>query len=141
MNMVESAAVPDLQPNRIVRSEVLYPELAHSIVGAAFKVLNSLRPGLSEKAYENAMAIELKKKGHRVEQQHQFDVFYEGVKVDTLVPDLVVDGLVIVDPKVVTEFNNTHLAQMMGSLAITDLRLAILLNFRHADLRHRRVIR
>jgi GxxExxY protein len=141
MNTVKSATARELEPNRIVRSDVLYPELAHSIVGSAFRVLNSLRPGLSEKAYENALAIDLKKKGHRVEQQHQFDVFYEGVKVDTLVPDLLVDELVIVDTKVVTEFNNTHLAQMMGYLAITNLRLAILLNFRHADLRHRRVIR
>jgi GxxExxY protein len=124
-----------------LRKEVLYPELSHSIVGAAIKVLNTLKPGLNEKAYENAMVIELKKRGHTIEQQRRFDVFYEGILVDTLVPDLLVDGLVVVDPKVVTEFNDTHVAQMMGYLAITGLKLAILLNFKHADLRQKRVVR
>jgi len=77
---------------RVLRKDVLYPELSHSIVGAAIKVLNTLKPGLNEKAYENAMVIELKKRGHTIEQQRRFDVFYEGILVDTLVPDLLVDG-------------------------------------------------
>ena len=121
--------------------EVVHPELSHSIVGAALTVLNRLKPGLSEKAYENALVVELKKRGHLIEQQRRFDVLYDGVLVDTLVPDLLVDGAVVVDPKVVSEFNETHLAQMMGYLAITGFKLAILLNFKHADLRQKRVVR
>jgi GxxExxY protein len=128
-------------PFRGTRKPVLYPEQSRSIVGAAMKVLNVLKPGLSEKAYERALAIELRKAGHVVEQQRRFDVFYEGTLVDTLIPDLLVDGKIIVDPKVVTEFNDTHVAQMMGYLAITGFKLAILLNFKHADLRQRRVVR
>jgi len=104
-------------------------------------VLNTLKPGLNEKAYENPMVIEMQKRGHKIEQQRRFDVFYDGILVDTLVPDLIVDGLVIVDPKVVEAFNDTHLAQMMGYLAITRLKLALLINFKHADLRWKRVVR
>ena len=132
---------PNTMSFRTSNKEVLYPELSHSIVGAAIKVLNTLKPGLAEKAYENALLIELKKQGHTIEQQQRFDVFYEGILVDTLIPDLLVDGLVLVDPKVVTEFNDTHVAQMMGYLAITGFRLAILLNFKYADLRQKRVVR
>lgn len=121
--------------------KLVHRDLSRSIVGAAMQVLNTLKPGLNEKAYENAMVIELQKRGHKTEQQRRFDVFYEGIWVDTLVPDLIVDGLVIVDPKVVTDFNDTHLAQMMGYMAITSLQLAILLNFKHADLRWKRVVR
>ena len=57
------------------------------------KVLNVLKPGLSEKAYENAMVIELRNRGHKVSQQERFDVRYEGQLVDTLIPDLIVDDL------------------------------------------------
>jgi len=121
--------------------KVLYPELSYSIIGSAIKVLNALKPGLNEKAYENALVIELKKRGHHVEQQRRFDVFYEGQLVDTLIPDLLVDNLVVVDPKVVTSFNETHVAQMMGYLAITGLSLAILLNFKYATLQHKRIIK
>jgi GxxExxY protein len=121
-------------------SKVLHADLCYSIVGSAIKVLNTLKPGLSEKAYENALVIELKKRGHQIEQQRKFDVFYDNIQIDTLIPDLVVDNLVIVDPKVVTSFNETHVAQMMGYLAITGLNLALLLNFKHASLQHKRVI-
>jgi GxxExxY protein len=126
--------------NHYKKSKILHADLGYSIVGSAIKVLNTLKPGLSEKAYENALVIELKKRGHQIEQQRKFDVFYDGIQIDTLIPDLLVDNLVIVDPKVVTSFNETHIAQMMGYLAITGLNLAILLNFKHASLQHKRVI-
>ena len=135
-------AFEDLDSDNQNKSEkILHAELSYSIVGSAIQVLNTLKPGLSEKAYENALVIELKKRGHHVEQQRRFDVFYEGQLVDTLIPDLLVDGLVIVDPKVVTSFSETHVAQMMGYLAITGFSLAILLNFKYATLQHKRVVK
>jgi hypothetical protein len=33
-----------------------------------------------------------------------------------MIPDMIVDGKVIADPKVVTAFNDSHLAQMLGYL-------------------------
>ena len=120
-----------------------YPnkELSHDIIGAAMKVLNTLKPGLDERIYENALVIELLKRGHKVDQQKQFLVFYEGQEVGKLIPDLIVDDLVIADPKVVTAFNDSHLAQMIGYLAITGLQLALLLNFKEAKLQWKRVVR
>jgi PD-(D/E)XK nuclease superfamily len=76
---------PPSHTAEVFRKEVLHPELSYSIVGAAMKVLASLRPGLNEKAYENAMVIELAMRGHLVQQQRRFEVRYEGVVVDTLV--------------------------------------------------------
>ena len=121
--------------------KIIHRELSKSIIGAAMKVLNTLKPGLSEKAYENALVVELMKRGHTVQQQRRFEVRYEGVLVDSLVPDLIVEDAVIADSKVVSAFNDTHIAQMMGYLAITDLQLALLLNFKHKDLRWKRVVR
>ena len=120
--------------------KLIHPEISEAVIGASMKVLNTLKPGLDEKAYENALVIELRKRGHRVDQQKRFEVRYEGILVDTLVPDLLVDDLVIADPKVVEDFTPTHLAQMRGYLNITNLRLALLLNFKHVDLRWKRVI-
>jgi GxxExxY protein len=120
---------------------MIHSELSSSVIGAAMQVLNTLKPGLSEKAYENALVIELVKRGHRVDQQKSFPVFYDAHLVDTLVPDLLVDDLVVVDPKVVEDSAQTHIAQMLGYLAITGFQLALLLNFKHADLRWRRVVR
>ncbi|MGH7945081.1 MAG: GxxExxY protein [Opitutaceae bacterium] len=121
--------------------EYIHKELSEDIVGAAMTVLNKLRPGLKEKAYENALVLELRKRGHHIEQQRAFDVLYDGIIVDPLIPDLIVDEKVIVDPKCVTEFNETHYAQTIGYLAITGLRLALLFNFKEARLRWKRIIR
>ena len=47
----------------------------------------------------------------------------------------------IVDPKVVAFFNETHVAQMIGYLNITGLDLALLINFKNARLEWKRVLR
>ena len=117
-----------------------HEELTHDIIGAAMAVLNALKPGLDEKLYENALVIELVARGHTVEQQREYPVYYQGHFIGKLVPDLIVDGKVIVDPKVVTAFNETHTAQMLGYLNITGLEVALLLNFKESKLAWKRVV-
>ncbi|MBI3415082.1 MAG: GxxExxY protein [Verrucomicrobia bacterium] len=118
-----------------------HEEITRDIIGAAMAVLNELKPGLDEKLYENALVIELVARGHAVEQQREFPVHYRGHFIGKLIPDLIVDGKVIVDPKVVTTFSDTHIAQMLGYLNITDLEVALLLNFKEAKLDWKRVVR
>jgi GxxExxY protein len=120
--------------------QLIHEELSRDILAAAMKVHSSLKPGLDEKLYENALVIELAKRGHRAEQQKSFSVHYDGHFIGKMTPDLIVDDLVIIDPKVVEEFNQDHFAQMLGYLAITGLQLAILINFKHASLRWKRII-
>ena len=119
---------------------MIHEELSERIIGAAMTVLNTLKPGLDEKLYENALVIELRRQGHAVQQQRKFPVFYRGESIGTLIPDLLVDDLVIVDPKVVTAFNEAHVAQMLGYLSITNLKLALLLNFKTHKLEWKRVV-
>ncbi|MBM4031244.1 MAG: GxxExxY protein [Planctomycetes bacterium] len=120
---------------------LLHEELTEDIIGSGMAVLNELKPGLDEKPYENALAVELRYRRHTVEQQRQFPVYYRGELVGTLIPDMIVDGLVVVDPKVVAGFNENHVAQMIGYLAITNLNVALLLNFKRAKLEWKRIVR
>jgi GxxExxY protein len=120
---------------------LIHEELSGEIIGAAMAVLNELRPGLDEKLYENALMIELRDRSHLVDQQKGFEVQYKGRLIGRLIPDLIVDDLVIVDAKVVSGFNDTHTAQMTGYLAITKLRLALLLNFKFARLQWKRIVK
>ena len=114
-------------------------QLTEIIIGAAMNVLNKLRPGLDEKLYERALVIELAKQGLVCDQQKQHPVHYDGELIGNLIPDLIVNDAVIVDPKVVNAFNETHIAQMLGYLNITGLRTALLLNFKHGKLQIKRV--
>jgi GxxExxY protein len=119
---------------------MLHEEITKDIIGAAIAVLNELKPGLDEKLYENAMVIELRARGHAVEQQREYPVHYRGQFIGKLIPDLIVDGKIIVDPKVATAFNDTHIAQMLGYLNITSLQVALLLNFKEFKLDWKRVV-
>src|SRR5438034_2005603 len=105
------------------------------------EVLNELKPGLDEKLYERALIIELNYGGHIITAQRSFSVSYRGELIGNLIPDLIVDDAVIVDPKVVSCFTDTHVAQMIGYLNITSLDLAMLINFKNARLEWKRVLR
>jgi GxxExxY protein len=120
---------------------MIYEEVSGKIIGAAMEVLNEVKPGLDEKLYERALIIELKRRGHVVSVQRSFPVSYRAELIGNLIPDLIVDNAVIVDPKVVACFTETHIAQMIGYLNITGLDLALLINFKNARLEWKRVLR
>ena len=124
-----------------MKTEIIHEELSGAIIGAAMDVLNELKPGLDEKLYERALVIELRRRGHTVNAQHSCPIFYRGELIGHLLPDLIVDDTVIVDPKVVSAFNEAHIAQMIGYLAISQLDLALLLNFKSTRLEWKRVVR
>ena len=76
-----------------------HEEITRDIIGAAMAVLNELKPGLDEKLYENALVIEFAARGHKVEAQREFPVYYRNHFVGKLVPDLIVDDAVLPTPR------------------------------------------
>ena len=120
---------------------MIHEEVSGNIIGAAMEVLNALKPGLDEKLYERALIIELERRGHVLSVQRSFPVSYRDELIGNLIPDLIVDNAVIVDPKVVACFTEAHIAQMIGYLNIKGLDLALLINFKNARLEWKRVLR
>ena len=120
---------------------MIHEEVTGKIIGAAMEVFNELKPGLDEKLHERALIIELERRGHVVSVQRSFPVSYRGELIGNLIPDLIVDNAVILGPKVVACFTETHIAQMIGYLNITGLDLALLINFKNARLEWKRVLR
>ncbi len=118
-----------------------HEEITKQIIGAAMEVLNELGPGQDEKIYERAMLVELQLRGIKVENQKQFPVAYKGHPIGTFIPDFIVEELVIADPKVVSAFTPDHFAQMIGYLNLTRLDVGLLLNFKHAKLEWKRIVR
>ena len=117
-----------------------HEKITRAIIGAAMKVHSRLRPGLDESFYEKALVIELVGMGLRVDNQREYPVHYEGHFLGKLIPDLIVEEAVIADPKVVKEFNEAHVSQMLGYLNITGLEVALLPNFRNASLQWKRIV-
>jgi hypothetical protein len=53
-----------------------------SVVSSAMKVHSELGPGLLESAYRNCLAVELRKRGMRMDIEVPQPVVYDGVKLD-----------------------------------------------------------
>jgi GxxExxY protein len=104
-------------------------EISEKIIGAAFKVANTLGGGFLEKVYENALVHELQKSGLLVEQQKPVKVYYDGVIVGDYYSDLCVEGVIIVELKAATRIEDIHVAQCLNYLKATDLKLGLILNF------------
>jgi GxxExxY protein len=76
--------------------KIIHEQLSGAVIGIAMEILNELNPGLDEVLYERAMVIELRQRGHEVAVQKTFPVFYRAELIGNLIPDLIVDSLVIV---------------------------------------------
>lgn len=105
-------------------------EIASVIVDSALKVHRELGPGLLESAYEACLAHELSKRGHSVERQKEQPVHYDGIVINTGYRlDLVVDDLVIIELKAVTDLAPIHQAQLTTYLKLSRKQLGFLINF------------
>ena len=104
-------------------------QLTEKIIACVYRVSNTLGSGFLEKVYENALAIELRNNGLKVEQQHPIKVYYDGQAVGDFAADLLVESCVIVELKAVRTFNDVHSAQCLNYLKATNLKLCLLVNF------------
>ena len=111
--------------------ELLFSDITEKIIGTAFGVHNSLGKGLSEKTYENALALKLQSLGLRVSQQKELPVMFEGQRVGAQVVDLLVDECVIVEIKAVRSLSRSHEAQLLAYLKNTQFQVGLLINFTH----------
>ena len=115
-------------------------EITGAIIGAAQCVSGTLGCGFLEKVYENALALELRSRGHGVAQQKAIDVRYREEIVGEYMADLIVDGRIVVELKAISCLEAAHKAQCLNYLRATGMRLAILLNFGRPKLEVRRIV-
>jgi GxxExxY protein len=106
-------------------------DITYAINGAVFEVNNILGPGFLEKVYENALLVELKKRGLHAKNQVPVKVFYKGEVVGDYGADLLVEEKVIVELKTVENLDKVHEAQLLNYLKATGLHVGLLVNFKH----------
>jgi len=106
-----------------------HSEITGEIIEAFYTVYNTLAYGFLEKVYENALAIELRKKGKLVEKQKKIVVYYEQEQVGEYYADLVVDNAIIVEIKANEGLCEEHEYQLINYLKATEAEVGLLLNF------------
>jgi GxxExxY protein len=114
-----------------------YEEIATKIVDAAFTVHKALGPGLLENVYEVCFCHELKKRGLSFQRQVSVPITYDGITFNEgLRLDVLVEGKIICELKVVDSLNDVHQAQLLSQMKLTGKRLGFLINFNVAVIKY-----
>lgn len=108
---------------------MLQEELTKQVIGAFYKVYNTLGYGFLEKVYERSMCIELRKSGFKVESQKPIVVFYENENVGDYFADIVVNDTLIIEMKAAEAIAEEHENQLINYLKATDMEVGLLFNF------------
>ena len=112
----------------------------YDVVGAAMEVHSTLGRGLAEAIYQEALAIEMDKRGMQAEREKQLQLQYKDVLMEKrYFADFYYHG-VIVELKSVEEINSDHRAQLFNYMRITGCNRGILINFGEKKLRSERYL-
>ena len=112
----------------------------YDVVGAAMEVHKTLGRGLFEPVYQEALAIEMDKRGLIAEREKQLKLYYKDVLMEkTYYADFFYKGLVI-ELKSVDTIVSDHRAQLFNYMRITKTYRGILLNFGEKSLRAERYL-
>lgn len=119
-----------------------YNAITYKIIGCAMAVHRELGPGLRENTYQRSLANHLSDISLSFEAERLYPIYDDPDQerlVGYYVPDFVIEEKVIVEIKALNVINNSHLAQVIGYLAVSGMPVGLLINFGERSLRYRRV--
>ena len=99
------------------------------MVGTAMEVYNTLGRGMAEPIYQEAFAVEMRKRGMDFEREKQLRLYYKDVLLEkTYYADFYYKGI-IVELKSVEEIVSDHRAQLFNYMRMTKHNRGVLLNY------------
>ena len=118
-------------------------ELTGEVISAAIEVHKVLGAGFLESLYENALAVEFRKRGICFEKQKIIPVTYKGHPIGESRLDFLIENSLILELKAVANLTPLHHAQVLSYLKASNLNIGLLINFNVTLLKNgiKRIIR
>ena len=104
-------------------------ELIKQIIQCAYNVRKKLYAGFLESVYRNALLIELRGNGLKVDKEVPINVHYNNVIVGEFRADIIVEDSVILELKAIQKLSTIHEAQLVNYLTATNIKHGLLINF------------
>lgn len=105
-------------------------DLARIVYQKGMDLHKTLGPGLLEKVYEECLFRDLQKAGLNVVRQKSIPINYNGDIIESAFrADLIINDKLLLELKSVSQLNDVHVAQTLTYLKMTNLKLALLINF------------
>lgn len=120
-------------------TELRNSELSGRVIEAAIAVHTAVGPGFLESVYENALCIELRRRGIELEQQTPVVVGDKGERVGERRLNLLVAGLLLVELKACKAIEAIFLAVARAQMRAIRIQDGIILSFAAMPLLIKRV--
>ncbi len=122
-------------------AELLLKEEAYKIVGVCMQIHKTLGMGLKEVNYKDAMEIDFLESNIPFEREKKFTVTYKNqILRNPYYADFVVYDSMILEIKSASMLTEAHTAQTLSYLAVSGIKLALLINFGERSLVWKRII-
>ena len=119
----------------MINEKYKYSELTSKIIGSAMTVHKTLGNGFQEVIYQRALAIEMSLAGIQFAREYEMPIFYRDKQIGTRRVDFLVEGVVSVELKAISELTKTSFAQAINYLATYNLEVGLLINFGEMSLK------
>ncbi len=109
--------------------DFIYEAESYKIRGCIFSVYNALGGGIKEKIIEKALVKELERGGLKATSQSRIDVRYKEETIGIYIPDLIINGIIIVELKSKPFLTSADQKQFWGYLKGSSYKLGFIVNF------------
>lgn len=116
--------------------------LTYRIIGHAMDLHSELGPGYRENTYHRDLEVRFDKDGLSYQSEPWLEIYDSDeskILIGYYIPDFIVEQKVIVEIKALPYLDNSHIAQVIGYLAMTDCEVGLLMNFGTRSMKPRRV--
>jgi len=118
-----------------------YQSESFKVIGACMEVHKVLGKGLLEVVYKDALEVEFNKQNMAFEREKKFEVQYKNILLKhSFYSDFVVFDKIILEVKAQSGLVEEHYKQTLNYLAISKMKLALLINFGNDSLHFNRII-
>jgi len=120
---------------------MIHSEITGDIIGAAMEVHRKMGRGFQEYIYQKALQNELEEKKLTVKPEFELPVYNKNEQIGLRRVDFLVNGVICVEIKAVSELNDVHLEQALNYLEASAYEVGLLINFGATYLQFKRLQR
>ena len=120
--------------------DFLYEKESYQIRGACFDVYKAFGGAFKEKIVDRALTQALKRRGLVVQDQKYIDIYFEGKKVGTYVPDKIINECILLELKAKSFLTKQDIDQFWKYLRGSQYKLGFLINFGPEKLDIKRIV-
>ena len=116
-----------------------YEEITKKVIGCAMEVHSRLGNGFQEVIYQRALEYELELNRIPFSREYELPIFYKEKQIGSRRVDFLIQSIICVELKAITQVENLHIAQAINYLEAFSLEIGLLINFGKPSLEFKRL--